>query len=261
MPCCLPTVRLERPARRVPFQILKRKRSNADQQPRIMGACYNTILIPQIPREDTLSALAFALDLLGHRIIHCEERLSAVDEFKYQSTRSIFIGPQGTSPWVPIVTWGEGLSFQFPDGYRKAPLALTLSRSVGPIIYYFSHNAGQVAGYSIFSDDRQVEAQTVTWQSGLLLGEFAPPMAAPNPPSLLAHLLGDLNFEYEYFMRSFSSLEIGTAALAARLGAHVHLTDALDIQDGDGAIIVENGEYRSVVLSDWMAVYYERCVV
>ncbi len=74
----------------------------------------------------------------------------------------------------------------------------------------------------------------------------------------LGEILGDATFDFEGFMRGFEWLEVASAALAARLGASVHLIDPLDVQDGDGALVVENGKYRRVSLPGWFGVYYEK---
>jgi len=137
---------------------------------------------------------------------------------------------------------------------------MALSYTLGPVIYLFTYDAGFVAGYSIFKGGQQVEAMSLTPKVEWPLGEFAPALAAPAKPTNLGELLGDANFDFEGFMRGFQWLEVATAALAARLGASVHLIDPLDVQDGDGALVVENGEYKQVGLPGWFGIYYEKAV-
>jgi len=90
------------------------------------------------------------------------------------------------------------------------------------------------------------------------LGEFSPVLASPERPSMLGEILGEPEIDYEKFMRGFRRLEVATAALAAWLGASVHLVDPLEVHDGDGALVVESGEYKLVGLPGWFAVYHER---
>src|SRR5262249_51541331 len=111
---------------------------------------------------------------------------------------------------------------------------------------------------SIFKEGKQVEAMSLRPAAEWPLGEFAPALTAPAKPTILGEILGDVSFDFEGFMRQFEWLEVATAALAARLGISVHLIDPLDVQDGDGAVIVESGEYKAVSLPGWFGVYYEK---
>lgn len=126
------------------------------------------------------------------------------------------------------------------------------------MIYFFSFDSGFVSGYSIFVDGKQIEAQAIPWSSNHELADFTPSINGPKQPTCLGEFLGDATFDYETFARSFTNLEIATAALADRLGLNVHLLDPLDIHDGDGGITVEADNYDTVELSNWMAVYYEK---
>jgi hypothetical protein len=222
-----------------------------------MGACYNTILVPAAEREVVLVAISDALQRLGRRVAHHEAPLTYEDGFHYRSARMIFVGPRGESRWVPLSSWGDSLPCPFPAWYRTNPLAMALSRSLSPVLYLFSYDAGCVAGYSIFEGGQQVEARSLTPRPDWPLDEFSPPLDPPPRPSLLGGLLGDPQFDYESFARGYRRLEIATAALAGRLGVPVHLIDPLHVQDGEGAIVVESGEYKLVSLPGWMAVYYE----
>jgi hypothetical protein len=223
-----------------------------------MGACYNTILVPAVEREDVVAAISDALGRLGRRIVHREEPAAYEDGFHYRSVMMIFVGPSGTSPWVPLSCWGDGLPGKFPDWYRTNPLAMSLSVSLSPVVYLFSYDAGYVAGYSIFEGGQQVEAQSLTPRSDWPLADFSSPLKPPQRPSLLGKAVGEPGFDYEAVARGFEWLEIATAELAARLGVTPHLIDPLHIQDGDGAIIVEGGEYNVVSLPKWIALYYEK---
>jgi hypothetical protein len=223
-----------------------------------MAACYNTILVPSAERETIFAAIADALHLLGYRVVHREEPSSYSDGFQYYSVEMIFGGPPGDSPWVPLSSWGDGMLCKFPQWYRMNPLAMALSYTVSPVIYLFTHDAGLVAGYSIFKGGQQVEAMSLMDQVEWPLGEFAPALPMPATPTNLGAILGDATFDFEGFMRGFQCLEVATAALAARLGASVHLIDALAVQDGDGAFVVRNGEYKQVSLPGWFGVYYEK---
>ncbi|MBC7821695.1 MAG: hypothetical protein IAG10_32825 [Planctomycetaceae bacterium] len=214
--------------------------------------------MPSVDREPVLAAIGDALDQLGYRIVHREEPSRYEDGFQYRSVQTIFVGPSGGSRWVPLSSWGDGLPCEFPDWYRRNPLAMSLSRSLSPIIYLFTDNAGAVAGYSIFTDGQQVEAQSLTPRLDRPLAESSLPFVPSEKPTILAGLLGDPEFDYEAFMRGFRSLEVAIAALAARLDVSVHLIDPLDVQDGEGAIVVEGGEYRQVSLPSWIGVYYEK---
>jgi hypothetical protein len=222
-----------------------------------MGACYNTFLVPVVEREKVLLAVGDAVQLLGHRIVHREEPASYEDGFHYASVEMIFIGPAGGSRWVPLSSWGDGIRCGFPDWYRLNPLAMGLSQSLIPTLYLFSYNAGSVAGYSIFKDGQLAEANSLGSHQDWELGEFSPPGPPPRRPSLLAGLLGEPDFDFEALARGFEDLEVAIAALAARLGVSPHLIDPLDVQDGDGAIVVEEGTYKRVSLPGWMGVYYE----
>ncbi|HYT88840.1 MAG TPA: hypothetical protein VEL76_09040 [Gemmataceae bacterium] len=223
-----------------------------------MGACYNTILVPAVEQSLIFTALEDALGRLRRRIVYHEAPRIYADGFHYRSVQMIFVGPAGQSRWVPLSSWGDGLPGPFPTWYRANPLAMSLSRSLSPVIYLFSFDAGYVAGYSIFKEGEQVEAQSLTWRAAAPLGEFSPPLKPPQPPSLLGQLLEDPDFDYGAFRRRFRNLEVAMAALAARLGTTPHLLDPLHIQDGDGAIVVEAGEYKPVGLPGWVGVYYEK---
>jgi hypothetical protein len=135
---------------------------------------------------------------------------------------------------------------------------MALSHTVRQVVYLFTYDAGYCAGYSIFKGGRQMEAKSLMHKVEWPLGEFAPALRAPSPPTNLGEILGDATFDFGRFMRGFDCLEVATAALAARLGASVHLIDPLDVQDGDGALVVENGQYKQVSLPGWFGVYYEK---
>jgi hypothetical protein len=222
-----------------------------------MGACYNTILVPVVERETIFAAIGDALRLLGCRIVHREEPTTYEDGFRYRSVRMIFVGQHDGSGWTPLSSWGDGLPRSHHGWYRMNPLALALSWSLSPVVYLFSFDAGWVTGYSVFQDGRLVEAQSLTSRLDRSLGDFASPSEAMQRPSRLGALFGDSEFDYEAFASRFRSLEVAAAALAGRLGAPVHLIDPLDVQDGDGAIVVEAGKYKRVRLAGWAAVYYE----
>src|SRR5262245_48235257 len=144
-----------------------------------MGACYNTILVPAVEREKLFSMIGDALFRLDYRIVHREEPASYTDGFHYPSVQMIFGGPAGDGPWVPLSSWGDGIPCEFPEWYRRNPLAMALSWSLSPVIYLFTYNAGYVAGYSIFKGGQQVEAMSLTASVERHLGEFSPPLAPP----------------------------------------------------------------------------------
>src|SRR5947209_3937489 len=123
-----------------------------------MAASYNTILVPVADRETVITAIADALRRLGQRMVYREVPASYADGFQYRSVQMIFGGPQGTSRWVPLSSWGDGIPTKFPEWYRTNPLAMALSCILSPVIYLFTYDAGLVAGYSIFKDGQQVEA-------------------------------------------------------------------------------------------------------
>jgi hypothetical protein len=223
-----------------------------------MGACYNTILVPAVEQEPVLAAIRDALERLCCRLVHREEPAPDDGGFHYRSVRMVFVGRPGRSGWLQLSSWGDGLSCPFPNWYRKNPLAMALSWNLSPVLYLFSFDAGCVAGYSMFENGQQVEAQSLTPRPHRSLNEFTCPLEPPRPPSRLGRALGDPEFDYEIFARGFRGLEVATAALAIRLGVPVHLIDPLDIQDGDGAIVLEDGKYRRVSLPGWVGVYYEK---
>jgi len=224
-----------------------------------MGASYNTIAVPAAEQERIRGVIADALRRLGCRVVCHEVPLEYEDGFQNCSAKAIFVGPAGKSRWVPLSSWGDGLpGSNFPEWYRTNSLAMSLSRSLSPVIYLFSYNAGLVSGYSIFSDGQQVEFEAVLSRPGLPLEAFAAPLVPPRKPSILADVLQEPGFDYEVFSRSFPGLEIATAGLAERLGVSPHLIDPLDVQDGDGAINVESGEYKPVSLPGWLGIFYER---
>jgi len=109
---------------------------------------------------------------------------------------------------------------------------------------------------TLFSVGDHREAQAVACRHSTNLANFTSPIAPPSPPTLLGSLLGQTEFDYESFARSFDNLEVATAALAARLGLPVHLLEPYDIDDGDGGIAFVDGEYKTVRLVGWTAVYY-----
>lgn len=223
-----------------------------------MAACYNMILVPAEERETVFAAVADALWRLDCRVVHREEPASYREGFQYRSVEMIFGGPPGGSRWVPLSSWGDGMLCRFPEWYRRNPLAMALSHTLSPAIYLFTYDAGFVAGYSVLEKGEQVEAMSLPWREELPLGEFTPPLPSPAKPTKLGRILGDVEFEFERFMRAFRSLEVAAAALAARLGAPVHLIDPLDVQDGDGALVVEEGKYKPVTLDGWFGIYYEK---
>jgi hypothetical protein len=73
---------------------------------------------------------------------------------------------------------------------------------------------------------------------------------------MLGELLAEPEVDYVGFMRGVGCFEFATGSLAARLGVPVHLVDPFDVQDGDGALVVEHGEYKPVSLDGWFGVYY-----
>jgi hypothetical protein len=223
-----------------------------------LGACYNTILVPTVNQDIALAAVGEALERLGCRMVHREEPAPSQGGFHYRSVRMILVGLPGRSGWLPLSSWGDGLSCPFPDWYRKNPLAMALSLSLSPVFYLFSFDAGWVAGYSVFEGGQQVEAQSLTSRPDRSLKEFTPPLKPPQLPSRLGRALDEPQFEFETFARGFQRLEVAVAALASRLGVPVHLIDPLDVQDGDGAIVLEDGKYRRVSPSGWVGLYYEK---
>jgi hypothetical protein len=223
-----------------------------------MGACYNTILMPAIYEAAIVAAICDALQSLGCRIVDEERMTGDQHGFRNGSTLSVFVGPTDGSPWVPIASWGDGLRCPFPGWYRDNPLAAALSRGSSPIVYLFTYNAGLTAGYSIFENGRQTAGQTLNSKSEWPLNEFSPPADVPSGNERLTQIMADPGFDFESFMRRFRYLEEAIAGLAARLGASVHLIDALDVQDGDGAIVVVDGEYRQVATVDWIGIFYEK---
>ena len=223
-----------------------------------MGASYNTIIVPSTDLESIVTSIDQALYRLDRRIVHREEPRSYQDGFHYNSGEPVFVGLPDVCRWVPVTAWGNLL----PDSpwyawYTVNPLALNLSLSLEPVVYFFSYNSGFVAGYSIFQGGNQVEAQSLAWQAAVALEEFTPPVESLQDRTLLGKLMGQSEFDYEGFARSFDSLEVATAELAARFGLAVHLLDPFDIQDGDGGIVIEDGEYKVADLTGWIAVYYD----
>jgi hypothetical protein len=224
-----------------------------------VGASYNTIAVPVTEPERIHGGIADALRWLGCRVVSHEAPLDSADGFQYRSAKTIFVGPKGTSRWVPLSSWGEGLpGCGFPEWYRTNSLAMSLSRILSPVIYFFSYDAGLLAGYSIFREGRHVEFRSLLNQPGLPWEASFVSQVPLRPSSNLADVLHEPGFDYEVFCRGFDGLEVATAALAGRIGVEPHLIDPLDIQDGDGAIIVNNGEYKQVGVPGWLCIFYEK---
>lgn len=223
-----------------------------------MGASYSTILVPAAERAVVLTNIGNALDALGCQVVHREEPSTHEEGFNYPSNKAIFIGPANNSRWVELATCGEGLTDKQDVEDHISPLALSLSRSLSPVISYYSLDSGYVAGYRIFCEGQQKESRSMTWRSDARPTEPLLSLPTTQKPSLLGTILNIANFDYDTFMRGYASFEIATAALAERLGASVHLIDPLGIQDGDGAINIVRGKYKKVELPNWIAVYYEK---
>lgn len=218
-----------------------------------MGANYNTILVPGSQSENVVAAVAEALRSYGLTIVH--QAAASKEGFSCASTQMIFIGPADKGRWLPITASGAGFRSSVETWCCENPLASSLSQTVEPVIHLFSHDSGYAAGYSIFEDGNHREAQSLGCRS-MSASDFVSPIVPPRPPTLLGALLGQPDFDYESFARSFDNLEIATAALAVRLNASVHLLDPCDIDDGDGGITLVNGEYRSVGVIGWTGIFY-----
>ncbi len=226
-----------------------------------MGANYDMILIPAVEREALFKTLEDALAQLGQVVVHREEP-EIYDGFHHRSVKIIFVGPQSACRWLPISATGCGLWRSVSEWCLANPLARSLSRILSPVVYLFSYDSGAEAGYSIFVDGERAESQSVGRHPAVHLGEQPPSPPTTPGSALLGELLNEPGFGYQDFMDgfkkgSYKNLEVATAAFAARLGVSPHLLEPYGIDDGDGGIVVENGEYEYVSLDGWMAVYYD----
>lgn len=211
-----------------------------------MGASYNTIALRLPTQNLAVTAVTAALDSLGlpvNDIIPLESNIS--------TTRVVIVGQPLENEWIPITSWGDGMSCTFPRWYSANPLALALSRGIDNVVYIFSYNSGQLAGYRIFGHQKAIESRTVDGPSGELSNAFR-----PIPSARLTVLLDEPLFDYETFMGQYQSLEVGTAQFAKRLGLFPHLLDAIDLLDGDGAIAVDKDQYTQSIPSGWVAIAY-----
>jgi hypothetical protein len=224
-----------------------------------MGACYNTILLPSLSREALLQAIGEYLADHGAVVEAVARQERPEEAFAAGSAKTVLYGPPSEAGWVPISSWGDSLlGIGYPVWYTANPLARALSRHRSPAIYLFSFDAGLVAGYSVFINGDLVEGQTVPWKEGALVGpEFA--MGAP-PPRENSHLgaaLGEADFDYVKFARSFRSVERATGELVARFGLVAHLMDPLHMTEGHGLALID-GQYRRAPLDGWSCVIYRR---
>jgi hypothetical protein len=218
-----------------------------------MSASYDFIAVPAEHGRRVLATLAGFLSQKGMRVIAPRMQTTQGRPTRFKTNKVIFIS-HATRRWIQIAAWPNELEIDFSSWHFRNPLALHLSTALSPVLFVWSVGGGRAGGYSIFEDGSLAESQSA--------GDFEQmrdPSFDHKNGACLARILNDGSFQFREVVRAVNgNLEMAIATIAHRLGCECHLVDLMDLLDGDGGMVIENGKYSPVSTAGWNALEFAK---
>jgi len=220
-----------------------------------MAASYEVMIVPSHMRKLVIDSIDRFLSARGFRIRKQQTQQQPGEPLELATNKVLFVGRYDpTSAWLPVSAWASEMGVDRCTWYASNPLAAKISVATRRVVFLWTLKAGLTAGFGLWLDGERRELQVVGELGELQLSEDLSAGC-----SQLAACLKETGFDYREFMARFDGdNQLGTAALAAKFGLNAHLIDIMDLIDGEGAIAVENGEYKQVDLLGWTAITFDR---
>jgi len=218
-----------------------------------MGANYDLILTPaNVPSTLDRHIHDFLLTR-GLRV----EAVSDLVTARISGDKVILYSPPA-SCWLQVLGSCSAIGIELGTWFHCNPLAGYLSTQLAHCIHLWSLDSGFVAGYSIYTNGNKSECECVFSVHARSTREIID--GVPTPLSLpgqqLKSLLGH-ETDFASFIAQYEDLEIGVAALVARIGFKVHLVEYYNaIDDKQGSVIV-GSNYEAIQLTGWTAIQFD----
>lgn len=218
-----------------------------------MSASYDFIPVPAERRDRVLATLTGFLSQKGMRVIAPGMQVTQGRPPRFKTNKVIFIS-HATHRWIQIATWASELEIDFSSWHFRNPLALHLSTALSPVLFVWSMGGGGAGGYSVFEDGSLAESQSAGH-----FEQISDPSFDYTNSACLAGILNDESFQFREVVRTVNgNLEIAIATISKRLGCECHLVDVMDLLDGDGGVVIENGKYSPVRTAGWTALEFAK---